>query len=305
MSIYRKFTPQATTGLSIETPGGSSESVVLKDGAWFMTVGGYPSSTHYARLRYKLPEREAIVLTEFYMSAIVTLPTDFYDKQESGLRLINTDNYGTELGGTPVGTPGSAEFRTGVYIHADGTLRVRSDHDKVSVKDFAKLPKLPIGKHKLELYGNVSKDAPWYLKVDDVVVASGFNTLVADTVPKEEKEITRLVAGIDGASGQDSKTLSLYVSEFIIADYDAGDTELVEPMRCVKVVWRKGLNLRPTPSMYNTSYSGMNFGNGAEFPVEAIFDNTEGKWMRLNEKIYSAMWLKSNNTTYAIEVAYK
>jgi hypothetical protein len=58
-------------------------------------------------------------------------------------------------------------------------------------------------------------------------------------------------------------------------------------------------------SMFNASYSGMNFGRGARFPVQAIFDNPEGKWVQINERIFSAMYLNSNGNTYAVEVDCK
>jgi hypothetical protein len=44
----------------------------------------------------------------------------------------------------------------------------------------------------------------------------------------------------------------------------------------------------------------MNFGMGAVFPVQQIIDNAEGKWMQINERIFSAMFLESNQKTYAV-----
>jgi hypothetical protein len=128
--FYREFDISNTTGLSIETAG-SGESAVVIDDSWLMTVGGYPSSTHFARLRYKLPERAGIILTTFYMRLSLSFHLIFTIIRKVDSRIINTDNYGTELGGIPVGTPGSAEFRTGVYIHKDHSLTIRSDHDHV------------------------------------------------------------------------------------------------------------------------------------------------------------------------------
>jgi hypothetical protein len=212
------------------------------------------------------------------------------------------------------------------------------------VKDFYQsATPLPVGEHVLELYGDVAKDANWYFKIDGEIVASGYDTLTADSVPESERVITRLVAGIDGASSQDTKQVSLYIKSFTIANYDAAQsvpptmTETKTPtatmtkiptatitptwtvtptatftpspaadeMRCVLVTWKRGLNLRPSPSMFNASYSGMNFGTGAVFPVMDIFENVEGKWMQINEKIYSAMYLNSNGKTYAVETECK
>jgi hypothetical protein len=306
--LKKVFDTSNTTGLSIETAG-SGESIVVVDNAWYMTVGGYPSSTHYARLRYKLPERDGIILTTFYMRVVIVLPPDFYDRQESGLRLMNTDNYGTTLDGVQVGTPGSAEFRTGVYIHKDHSLRIRSDHDHVSVKDFYQsATPLPVGEHTLELFGDVSKDAYWYFKIDGEIVTSGNDTLAADTVPEDERVITRLVAGIDGASSQDTKQVSVYVREFMIADYDVGENvpppEEPPMMRCVKVTRSKGINLRPTPSTLVPPYSGMSFKADAVFPVQAILENEQGTWAQINEGIYALM-SKPNGKINAIEVECK
>lgn len=72
-------------------------------------------------------------------------------------------------------------------------------------------------------------------------------------------------------------------------------------LTCVFVVWHRGLNLRPTESMDNTPYQNMNFGYGANFPVQSIFWDDDGnRWMRINEHIYAAMYLVSNGNTYAI-----
>lgn len=72
-------------------------------------------------------------------------------------------------------------------------------------------------------------------------------------------------------------------------------------LTCVFVTWTRGLNLRPTPSMDNTPYYYLYFGYGAVFPVQRIFENSEGKWMQVNEHLYSAMYLNSNRKIYAIE----
>lgn len=72
-------------------------------------------------------------------------------------------------------------------------------------------------------------------------------------------------------------------------------------LTCVLVTWTRGLNLRPTESMDNAPYQNMNFGYGANFPVQRIFWDEDGnRWMQVNEHIYAAMYLVSNGKTYAI-----
>lgn len=72
-------------------------------------------------------------------------------------------------------------------------------------------------------------------------------------------------------------------------------------LTCVLVTWTRGLNLRPTESMDNTPYQNMNFGYGANFPVQRIFWDDDGnRWMQVNEHIYAAMYLVANGKTYAI-----
>ena len=84
----------------------------------------------------------------------------------------------------------------------------------------------------------------------------------------------------------------------------ATPTNTVPPpgsLTCVLVTWTRGLNLRPTESMDNAPYFGMNFGYGANFPVQRIFRDDDGnRWMQINEHIYAAMYLVANGKTYAI-----
>ena len=71
---------------------------------------------------------------------------------------------------------------------------------------------------------------------------------------------------------------------------------------CVLITWDKLLNVRHSPSMFNAPYN-VNISQNAIVPVQKIFDNTEGKWAQINQWMYFAMYLNSNNNTYAIEIS--
>lgn len=216
----RTFTPMSNYGLTSETSG-SVESVAIFDGLWVFTAGGNVATTHYARVKYKLPEQETVAPTKFYMRANVILPTDFYSKQTAGFRIMNTDNFGVLLNGVRVGAAGVNEFRTGVYFNSDHSIRINSSHDTFPTKEFFKMPaQLPVGYHVLEFTGDVANISPWYFKIDGQVIAYGNDRLSPDTVPVNERVITRMVAGIDGAADLDLNSMSLQISEVVFADYD-------------------------------------------------------------------------------------
>lgn len=218
-ALYKIFTTNSAPGLVTEVSS-SNESVKLDStiGAWTVTAGGKAASTHYARLKVKVPELYGTVLTRFYFKTTIIFPPDFYTKQTAGFRVMNTDNFGTTVNGVHYGANGSNELRTGVYFYSDHTLRIRSQHEGVSSLEFYK-GTLPVGRHVLELYGDVANVSNWWFKVDGVIVASGVARLSPDTVPASERVITRFVAGIDGAADQDTRSVSLSVQDITIADY--------------------------------------------------------------------------------------
>ena len=212
VTVAKTFTTLNYTNLSSEKSG-SLESISVVDNAWLITAGGYNADTHYARLRYKLPENEGVSFTKFYVSAEIELPADFYEKQEAGFRILGADNYGA--------TSGYDEFRPSVYISSGHEMWLWISHengDKVNL--YRSTKPLPVGAHKLELYGDVSQVAPWYLKIDGAVVASGNNRLSPDSVPESERVITRLYTGIDGAADQDNKQMSVLIKSFVVANND-------------------------------------------------------------------------------------
>ena len=224
-STYRAFTVASASGLTLQTSG-AQESIVTGADGWTMTAGGYTASTHYARLKYNLPELAGVAPTTFYLRAAVVLPADFYTRQTVGFRIVNTGNSGTTLNGSPVGASGSTVIFTSVYFNSDHFLRVVSSYGNTATEFYKHPVLLPTGKHIFELYGDVANIAPWYLRIDGVQVASGVARLSPSVSPVTERVVTRAVAGIDGAAGLSSNTLSVQVSELAFADYDVNAVTL-------------------------------------------------------------------------------
>lgn len=218
-AFYKRLAPGDSSGWSFDKSG-TVESITATSEGWVCKVGGNAATTHFARIKYLLPERAGKVLTTFYMRAVIVLPPDFYTHQKSSFRLMNTDNYGTTLNGTKVGAQNSSELRVAVYINTNQSLSVIANHQNATKKELYNASRLPVGEHTLELYGSLSEVAPWYFKVDGVVKASGTARLAPDSVPVNERVATRLMVGIDGAAGQDSNSMNLLVKSFEIADYD-------------------------------------------------------------------------------------
>ena len=218
--IYRILSANNSTGLNFETSGVVEKITTTSDG-WLMQAGGDVASTHYARARYKLPEAEGVVFTYFYAKAVIVLPPDFYSQQKAGFRILNTDNYPATLNGASVGASNANELRVAVYIFTDHKLRVQVNHETGIKETLYTAPTiLPTGEHTFELAGDVANAAPWYLKVDGVVVASGVQRLSTDDMADSERVITRIVAGIDGAASQDTNSMNLLVKSLEFANYD-------------------------------------------------------------------------------------
>jgi hypothetical protein len=197
------------------------EEITGTSDGWWCQAGGEVANTHYARIRYKLPEQAGKVLRTFYMRAVIVLPPDFYTQQQAGFRLLTTDNFATTLNGEQVGSSNLTELRAGIHIYNDHSLRILATHENVAGEEFYRSSTpLPVGEHIFELYGSVSEVAPWYFKVDRRVVGSGVARLSPDSVPAGERIVTRLSVGIDGAADQDDNPMRVLVKSFEIADYD-------------------------------------------------------------------------------------
>ena len=218
--IYKSLSVTNSTGLILEKSGTVEKITTTSDG-WMMQAGGDVASTHYARIKYKLPEAAGVVFTYFYAKAIIVLPADFYSQQKAGFRILNTDNYPTTLNGTTVGASNANELRVSVYMNSDQKLRVLVDHETGVKQTLYTAPAiLPTGEHTFELAGDVANVAPWYFKIDGIVVASGTQRLSTDDMTNTERVITRIVAGIDGAADQDANSMNLLVKSLEIANYD-------------------------------------------------------------------------------------
>jgi len=219
-AFYKRLAPGDSAGWDTETSG-SMEKVTATLNDWVCEAGGYMATTHYARLKYKIPEKAGMVLTTFYMKLVVFLPKNFYSRQDTGFRLMNTDNYTTMLDGSPVGANDKNESRTSVYINSNHSLRVMVDHESMSKKTlYISQARLPVGEHTIELFGSLNEVAPWYLRVDGVVVASGMEMLSTDDTTPNERVATRFVVGIDGAANQDANLMRVRIKSFEVANYD-------------------------------------------------------------------------------------
>ncbi len=219
-AIYKYLSPTDSTGLIFEKSGTVEKITTTADG-WMMQAGGDVASTHYARIKYKLPEAAGVVFTNFYAKAVIVLPADFYNQQKAGFRILNTDNYPTTLNGASVGAANANELRVSVYMNSDQKIRVLVDHETGVKQTLYTAPAiLPTGEHTFELAGDVANVAPWYFKIDGIVVASGTQRLSTDDMASTERVITRIVAGIDGAADQDANAMTLLVKSLEIANYD-------------------------------------------------------------------------------------
>ncbi len=219
-AFYELLAPGDSAGWGTETSG-PTEKVTATLNSWVCEAGGYLATTHYARLKYKVPEKAGMVLTTFYMKVVVFLPRKFYSQQDAGFRLMNTDNHTTLLNGSPVGANDKNESRTSVYINSNHTMQVIVDHELNSKKIlYTSQGRLPVGEHTIELFGSLDEVAPWYLRVDGVVVASGTEMLSTDDTTPNERVATRFVVGIDGAADQDANLMRVRIKSFEIANYD-------------------------------------------------------------------------------------
>lgn len=216
---FSKSLSSSISEWSQETSG-SKESITQTKTGWLVTAGGEVASTHYARFKYKLPEKLNIAPTTFYMKATVNFPTNFFTRlQKASMRLMTTDNYGTTLNGTPIGAANADELRTAVYIDSTHHWRILATHENHPTKTlWLSTAAIPTGSHVLELSGSVAEVKPWYFKVDGKILASGIDRLSPDSVPESERVITRLIAGIDGAADQDYNSMNLTINNFEISD---------------------------------------------------------------------------------------
>lgn len=218
--IIREFTPINPNAIEREICS-STDSVTVSGGDWVTRVGGSVSSSHCARVRYKIPENSGMVLTSFYMKSVIVLPDDFYSKMYAGFRIMNTDNFKTTLNGASVGAKNANEARVGLWIYnSDKKLHFRIQHEGYSddIELYVSPTSLSVGQHTLEIWGDVSKVAPWGLRIDEVMIATGNRKLCNPSNLQSECVITRVGAGIDGAADADSTFFELRVKSLSVSD---------------------------------------------------------------------------------------
>ena len=207
-----------TVGWNYELSG-ATEQLVDQAGYVSSIAGGYLASSHYARIRRRMPETDGFATTgAFCAYAEFILPSDFYTRQESYLRIITLSNFAGPLGGAN----DVDEWRVGFTIYgSDQLFRLTSDHqnnsDLVLWTNDQQLSTDVL--HKVELCMDPSQtDGAWMLCIDGTIVgsASGVPTAPPSLDPSEII-ITRAIVGIDGAADQTSTDVQvdLYAFEFI------------------------------------------------------------------------------------------
>jgi len=206
----------ATAGWSTEVSG-TAERFVARATHVECHAGGDNADTHYARVRRKLPERDDVAIsTPFTIQSTFELPANFYDQQQSYLRLVSTDNFlaSYRSSGTSVGTSSPDEWRLGLTVYGgDGLFRLVSDHENHGNIVLWKAPsRLATGVHTVSLRFTPSRatGGSWDLDIDNQLVGSGSDM---QTVPTSVKAgdvvVTRLTGCIDGASDQDEKSIQV------------------------------------------------------------------------------------------------
>ncbi len=274
---------------------GSAETITATSDGWVCQAGGNAAKTHYARIKYKLPEQTGKAPSTFYMRAVIVLPSNFYDQQQAGFRLLNTDNFGTTLNGEQFGASDTNELRTSVYIFSSHKFGIIADHQNVSKKVVYKSSDpLPVGEHVFELYGNVADKAPWYFKVDGKIIAAGTERLSPDSVPADERVVTRLNVGIDGAADQDNKSMKVLVKSFEIADYDMSGSSSQPPATTTPPTIIPPTVIPPTPVVTPTESPT----SGGSPSAEIVYDDKNSAFA------YSSGW-KTVITKRAYDRSYK
>jgi hypothetical protein len=219
------ISPTNTAGWSLEVSDSRNVISVLSDRIR-SSVGGFTAVTHYARARRKLPEVDNIAPRgRFIVTSTFELPADFYTNAQSYMRFVTLDNYpGTmKSTGTRVGAVTEDEWRVGFLIYGNDFLpRFISEHENHAASKlelWTGATRLPVGRNTVEIDFTPSKTAgALILKVNGATVLSktGVPT-VPSTITDAEAVVTRVGGGIDGASAQSTKrvTVDLHSLTFI------------------------------------------------------------------------------------------
>jgi hypothetical protein len=205
-----------TSGWALETSD-PRESIEHLGSSVACTVGGFEAPTHFARARRKLPETDDFAArSSFSVAAEIELPTDFYERNESYVRFITTDNYPAKMRstGATVGAASSDEWRVGFLMYnGDKLPRLQSDHEGRGTLTLWQGDRpLPVGKNRVEIHFTPSQSnaGSYSVILNGRIVAqqSGVQT-VPSTLAASEVVVTRVGGCLDGAANQRSKSMSV------------------------------------------------------------------------------------------------
>ena len=205
-----------TSGWNLEVSD-ARERITNLGGRIECTAGGFEASTHYARARRRLPETDDIApRAAFTIVADLELPADFYDRHESYVRLITTDNYPAKMRstGARVGAASGDEWRVGFLIYGGDELpRLVSEHEnRQAITLWQGATRLPVGRHRVEIRFTPSRSTTgsYTLLIDGAVVGQRSSVrTVPTTLSSSEVVVTRVGGCIDGAAKQRSRSMTM------------------------------------------------------------------------------------------------
>lgn len=205
-----------TEGWQLEMSDGR-QRIVDRGDRLDCTAGGFSASTHYARARRRLPETDDLAPSgAFTIAADIELPADFYDRHDSYVRLITTDNHPASMRSTGdrVGAASGDEWRVGFLIYAgDERPRLVSEHEnRDTIVLWEGHDRLPTGRHSVEIRVTPSRssDGSFAVLIDGDVVGEGSSLrTVPRTLSSSEMVVTRVGGCLDGAASQDRQAISM------------------------------------------------------------------------------------------------
>lgn len=207
----------STSGWSLETTGFSTESITVVSDHIECIAGGVAGSTHYARIRRKLPENDLFAANDdWILKANMELKADFYTQKEGYTRILGTDNFPAAINGITYGAGSADEWRVALYYDTtESKLKLASakenQADALVLWTDSVAQRIVAGAATdVELRFTPSKTTggSWEVLIGGASIDSdtGVQT-VPTSVADSEMYVTRIVAGIDGAYLQDTKTL--------------------------------------------------------------------------------------------------
>lgn len=218
--LFLELKPTVTlSGWSLEESGVGppAEDIHLENDYLYSAAGGYDGSTHYARIKKKMPEAYGVNTPKkwFQQTCDFWLPADFYtggvaNSDPSYMRFFNTDNYGVTVNGVQYGAVDPGEWRIGFFIFSDRKPRLLSTSQKSGNVDrvlwMGTAEQLTTGRHVVTYSVDPKLDSTgsWKLVMDGVTMSEGTGQTVPTQVPKNEIAVTRVNYAIDGAAEQDA-----------------------------------------------------------------------------------------------------